>query len=144
MDEHDSKTRLRLWLKLLRMTRETEAALRERLRTDFNSTLPRFDVLATLYQFQDGLKMSELSGHLLVANGSTTVVVDRLEKEGLVERRSVPGDRRAWQVHLTEDGLRSFEQQASEHEQWVDALLSDISTPDAQRLMKILDKRKRT
>lgn len=140
-DEPDSKTRLRLWIKMLRMTRETEASLRENLRTNFETTLPRFDVLATLYQYRDGLKMSELSEHLLVSNGSATVVVDRLEKEGLVERKSVPGDRRAWHVYLTRTGFKTFEEQASVHEEWVDELLADISLKDAKRVINLLDKR---
>ncbi len=98
-------------------------------------------MLAILYQYRDGLKMSELSGHLLVANGSTTVVVNRLEKEGLVERKPVPGDRRAWHVHLTKAGLKAFEEQAKEHESWVDELLADISVADAKRIIKIMEKR---
>ena len=138
-DERDSKTRLKLWIKLLRFTRETEAILRESLRTEFGSTLPRFDVLATLHQFGDGMKMSELSDHLLVSNGSATVVVDRLVKEGFVERKAVPQDRRALTVHLTKEGRKHFLQQAEAHEGWVDELLGGISAKDADRMMKLID-----
>jgi len=137
--ESDSKTRLRLWIKMLRYTRETEAILRESLRTEFESTLPRFDVLATLHHFGDGMKMSELSDHLLVSNGSATVVVDRLVKEGFVERKAVPKDRRALTVHLTKRGRKHFLQQAIEHEKWVDGLLGGISANDADRMMKLID-----
>ncbi len=45
-----SKQRLRLWLKLLRLTRGVEAELRERLRVDYGATLPRFDVMAALFR----------------------------------------------------------------------------------------------
>ena len=41
-----SKERLRLWLRFLKASRQIETQLRERLRTEFSSTLPRFDVLA--------------------------------------------------------------------------------------------------
>ena len=138
-NEPDSKTRLKLWIKLLRFSRETEAILRESLRTEFESTLPRFDVLATLHQFGDGMKMSELSDHLLVSNGSATVVVDRLVKEGFVERKAVPQDRRALTVHLTKEGRKHFLQQAEAHEGWVDGLLGGISAKDADRMMKLID-----
>ena len=45
-----SKRRLRLWLRLLRVTRVTEAQLREFLRVEHGSTLPRFDVMAALHR----------------------------------------------------------------------------------------------
>lgn len=61
-----SKTRLRLWLKLLKLTSGIEATLRRRLRDDHDTTLPRFDVLAALSRYPDGLKMSDLSGLSLI------------------------------------------------------------------------------
>lgn len=136
--EPESKTRLRLWIKLLRLTRATEGVLRENLRTEFKSTLPRFDVLAALFQHRDGIKMSELSSALLVSNGSTTVVVDRLVSEGLVERNAVPGDRRALSVRLTKKGISDFRAQAEEHEKWVDELLADITIKQANQILKIV------
>jgi hypothetical protein len=45
-----ARQRLRVWLKLLKTQRQIEAVLRERLRVEFNTTLPRFDVLAALYR----------------------------------------------------------------------------------------------
>lgn len=142
-NEPESKTRLRLWIKLLRLTRETESELREKLRTKHETTLPRFDVLAALYQFRDGIKMSQLSSVLLVSNGSATVVVDRLVKEKLVERNSVPGDRRAHSVKLTDLGMKRFLAQAQEHEEWVNSLLSGISAKQAAQIMQILDSNKK-
>jgi DNA-binding MarR family transcriptional regulator len=142
-DEPESKTRLRLWIRLLRLTRETESELRERLRVRHKTTLPRFDVLAALYQYQSGIKMSELSDVLLVSNGSATVVVDRLVKENLVQRSPVPGDRRALSVKLTKAGKTQFLEQACEHENWVNSLLSGISATQANDIMKILDASKK-
>jgi hypothetical protein len=43
-----SRQRLRVWLRVLKLQRQMEAALRDRLRTTFDTTLPRFDVLAAL------------------------------------------------------------------------------------------------
>ena len=42
------KEKLRLWIRLLRTSRTIEAELRERLSKEFDTTLPRFDVLAAL------------------------------------------------------------------------------------------------
>ena len=68
-----SKSRLRLWLKLLKLTGGLEAEVRRRLRDKHDTTLPRFDVMAALARYSDGLKMSELSGYLKVSNGNVTV-----------------------------------------------------------------------
>ena len=71
-----ARARLRLWLRLLKSTRSVEADLRERLRREFASTLPRFDVMAALSRFEMGLKMSEISGVLRVSNGNVTGIAD--------------------------------------------------------------------
>jgi DNA-binding MarR family transcriptional regulator len=134
-----SKDRLRLWLRLLKTTRQVEAQLRENLRSEFASTLPRFDVLAALSRFEAGLKMSQLSGVLRVSNGNVTGIVDRLVQDGLVIRVPVEGDRRAWLVRLTKKGREEFAAQAAAHERWIDAMLSDFSAEDATRIGARLD-----
>jgi DNA-binding MarR family transcriptional regulator len=130
-----SKARLRLWLRILRVSRLIEAELRERLRTEFDTTLPRFDVLAALHRARDGLKMSELSTVLRVSNGNVTGIVDRLAADGLVARGPVAGDRRATTVRLTERGEAAFARLAAAHEAWVDALLGSVSAAEAGRLI---------
>ena len=134
-----SKDRLRLWLRLLKTTRQVEAQLRENLRSEFSSTLPRFDVLAALSRFESGLKMSQLSGVLRVSNGNVTGIVDRLVQDGLVIRVPVEGDRRAWLVRLTQKGREDFAAQAAAHERWIDAMLAEFSAEDATRIGARLD-----
>lgn len=129
-----SKARLRLWLRMLKSARGVEAELRERLRTEFGSTLPRFDVMAALSRFDAGLKMSALSGVLRVSNGNVTGIVDRLAEDGLVVRVQVPGDRRATLVRLTRKGHEEFARQAAAHERWIDELLADFSAEEATDL----------
>ena len=130
--EAASKARLRLWLRMLKVTRKIEAELRERLRVDFATTLPRFDVLAALSRHPAGLKMSALSGVLRVSNGNVTGIVDRLVEEGLVVRVPVAGDRRAMVVRLTEPGHSSFDTQAAEHEAWIDQMLSGLEPAEVR------------
>ena len=114
-----SKEKLRLWIRLLRASRIVEAELRERLRTEFDSTLPRFDVMAALYRTPEGMLMSDLSRFLLVSNGNVTGIVDRLFAEGFVRRGQRNGDRRTSIVRLTRAGKESFRTMAAAHERWV-------------------------
>src|SRR5690606_30554928 len=74
----EDKLELRLWLRLLACTSLIERVLRERLRRDFETTLPRFDVLAQLDRAPEGLSMGELSQHLMVSAGNITGLIERL------------------------------------------------------------------
>lgn len=133
-----SKAKLRLWLRLLKASRRIEGQLRERLRTEFDTTLPRFDVLAALGQHPDGLKMSDLSSVLRVSNGNVTGIVDRLADDGLVERLPVPGDRRAAIVRLTSRGVADFAEQAATHEIWIAELLGTIDDQETETLTALI------
>ena len=136
----DSKTRLRVWLKLLKATRVVESSLRENLRVEFASTLPRFDVMSALARNKGGLKMSELSGLLKVSNGNVTGIIERLVEDGQVLREAVPGDRRANRVRLTRKGEEEFARQAARHEAWVDGLLGALDADEARDFTATLDR----
>ena len=136
--EKPSKDKLRLWIRLLRAARIIESELRERLARQFETTLPRFDVMAALYRTPEGMLMSDLSRFLLVSNGNVTGIVDRLVTDGLVQRAQRNGDRRTSIVRLTRTGHAAFKKMAAAHERWVDELLADVSKGDAQRLTSML------
>ena len=137
--QSDSKARLRLWLRLLRSTRKLKSEMRERLRLEFNMTLPRFDVMAALYRKPKGMMMSELSRYLVVSNGNITGIIDRLVDDGLVMRAQRQGDRRTSIVRLTSNGLEAFKVMARTHEVWVNKLFSGISTAQVNDLTGILE-----
>lgn len=133
-----SKRRLKMWIRLLGVTRVGENHLREFLRINHGTTLPRFDVMAALFRSKEPVTMSALSRMLLVSNGNATAVVDRLETDGLVRRIPSENDRRTIHVALTEAGRKRFEQLAAEHEREVNALYSNLSEEDIDTLTSIL------
>lgn len=130
--------RLRTWLRLLRLTRGTENHLREYLRLNHDTTLPRFDVMAALHRANSPVKMSDLSRQLLVSNGNATAVVERLEKESLAARVPGEGDRRVVLVALTDKGRAVFEAQAADHKAEVDRLFSMLGHEELDALRDIL------
>jgi len=133
-----SKRRLKMWIRLLGVTRAAENGLREYLRVKHDTTLPRFDVMAALFRRREGVTMSELSRMLLVSNGNATAVVDRLEGEGLVRRTPSEVDRRTVHVALTADGTAAFETMAEGHEAEVARLFAGLSEDDLDQLTTIL------
>ncbi len=135
--------RLRVWLRMLRLTRRVTATLRERLRVAHDITLPQFDVLAALFRAEAGLTMSALSEALMVSNGNVTGIVERLVEAEHVLRVAVEGDRRATRVCLTPVGRMHFARMADEHRAWVAEALSGLDPTDAAALRQLLDKANR-
>ena len=134
----ESKQRLRLWLRMLRATRFLEGELRERLRREMDTTLPRFDVMAALDRAKSPMTMTELSRYLMVSNGNVTGIIERLVEDGLVTRIQKEGDRRTSMVKLTKTGEKTFTDMASAHERWVNDLLSPIDRDDTADMIDIL------
>ena len=138
----DDHSALRIWLRLLTCTQLIERRVRSRLREEFDTTLPRFDLMAQLDRYPAGLKMNELSRLLMVTGGNITAIVDQLEKEGQVERLDEPADRRAFRIRLTRSGRRGFAEMARVHEQWVVEMLAGLSRRERDDLLKLLAKLK--
>ncbi|PVY68139.1 DNA-binding MarR family transcriptional regulator [Pusillimonas noertemannii] len=134
-EDHDD---LRLWLRLLTCCNLIEGDIRGRLRTEYETTLPRFDLMAQLHRAPEGMKMSELSRHMMVTNGNITGITDQLEKEGLVQRNKVLTDRRSSLIKLTAKGRRIFKKMASSHEQWIQDLLAGLSEKSRKNLFEAL------
>mgnify|MGYP003606575657 FL=1 len=131
---------LRLWLRLLTCTQLVERELRTRLRDEFETTLPRFDLMAQLERVPSGLRMSELSRRMMVTGGNVTGITDQLEAEGLVERVPVEGDRRAFSVRLTPAGRKQFKAMAERHESWIVDAFAGLSSTEIQALHQLLGK----
>ena len=135
---------LRLWLRLLTCTQLVEKQVRTQLREQFDTTLPRFDLMAQLERNPDGLKMNELSRRMMVTGGNVTGITDQLVTEGLVERMEVDGDRRAYRVRLTARGHKVFGEMARQHEGWIVAAFEALSPREVESFYKLLGKVKQS
>jgi DNA-binding MarR family transcriptional regulator len=129
---------LRLWLRLLTCTQMIERSVRRRLREEHATTLPRFDLMAQLERAPDGLKMSELSRRMMVTGGNVTGITDQLAREGMVERRPIAGDRRAFAVRLTPAGRQAFDAMARAHERWIESMMAGLARGERERLYGLL------
>lgn len=134
-DHHQA---IKLWLRLLTCTNLITAEIRTRLRENFQTTLPRFDLLAQLERHPQGLKMGELSQRMMVTTGNITGITDQLEAEGLVRREVDPRDRRSFTVKLTPQGRKVFAEMARVHEGWVIELFSGLSAAEKDTLFALL------
>ena len=131
-------TDLRVWLRLLACSTLIENRVRRGLRTEFATTLPRFDVMAQLDRAPDGLTRGALSRRLMVSNGNVTGIVDRLVVEDLVARRAEASDRRSQRVRLTVAGKRAFDAMTPVHEAWIEDALASLNPTDKTHLLDVL------
>lgn len=136
----DHPEALRLWLRLLTCTQLIETGIRSQLRTQFATTLPRFDLMAQLERSPDGLKMNELSRRMMVTGGNITGITSQLVVEGLVDRVKVEGDRRAFRVLLTPKGRKAFHEMAGRHADWVVGAFAGLSDSELAALHGLLGK----
>ena len=127
------RSSVRVWLRLLSCTMAIEKEVQRRF-ADQDMTLPRFDILAALDRKPDGLPMGALSKALLVSNGNVTQLVQKMVRDGLVEIRPLPTDRRSSIVRLTEEGQERFHKLARAHHDWIDHMLAGLDYTQRERL----------
>ncbi|MEE4453113.1 MarR family transcriptional regulator [Novosphingobium resinovorum] len=129
---------LRVWVRLLDCAKIIEKRLRRNFEDQFSTTLPRFDILATLDRAPDGLRMGELSRALLVSNGNVTAIVRQLQEQGLVSSYTDPEDARSAIVSLTPNGRVQFAALAEAHHGWVREALADFPEDSQRQLLALL------
>jgi DNA-binding MarR family transcriptional regulator len=100
-------------------------------------TLARFDLLAQLAR-EDGPTLASLSRHMLVTAGNLTGLVDRAERDGIVERRADPKDRRLTRVFLTTRGEKLAQRAIREHNRLAEELLAPMPEADRKSLRDLL------
>jgi DNA-binding MarR family transcriptional regulator len=95
-----------------------------------------FDVLIRLARSPGGeLRMSELAAQASLTPSGLTRSVDRLHREGLVERRLCPEDRRGAYATLTAKGRRVMDELLPDHVSTVNQLLDDVFSPDEEEVL---------
>jgi DNA-binding MarR family transcriptional regulator len=126
-----------LWVRLLESHNLMLAEVRRRLADD--CTMPRFDLLANLER-EDGQTLAALSRRMLVTAGNLTGLVDRAERDGVVERRPDPSDRRLSRVYLTPKGRELVHALLPAHAAHVSELLAPLDASDRRELRRLLGK----
>lgn len=133
---------LRLWLRILTCSTLIDTEVRRRLREEFDTTLPRFDLLAQLERAPQGMLLSEISRRMMVSAGNLTALVERMVESGHIKRTVSPIDRRAQIITMTPAGRGIFKKMATRHGEWISELFADINDTDRTVLLARLGKLK--
>jgi MarR family transcriptional regulator, 2-MHQ and catechol-resistance regulon repressor len=86
------------------------------------------------------LTITEIQAKVLLASGSMTAAVDRLEKKGLLVRSAVSSDRRAKLLELTPEGRRIAEAAFRHHSTELEAATAVLNRTEKQQLYALLKK----
>lgn len=109
------KDETRLWLSVLAVYNVVYPELNRQLKERTGISISKFDVMAQLARYPDGLSMGELSTKLKVSNGNVSGLINRLRKEELVDKSMSADDRRSFVAVLTPGGRQKFEEAAALH-----------------------------
>jgi MarR family transcriptional regulator, 2-MHQ and catechol-resistance regulon repressor len=128
----------RLWLVLSRCHRAV-SQIAEHSIEEAGLCLTDFAALEALLH-KGPLTITEIQGKVLLASGSMTAAVDRLEKKGLIKRGPAPSDRRAKVLHLTPEGKRVVEAAFSRHAAELESAMAVLDASEKRRLHALLKK----
>lgn len=115
-------------------------SLQERVKQDvanYDVNLSEFVVLEALYH-KGQLTVQQICSKVLIASGSMTYVIDKLEKKGMLERKACPEDRRVVHVKLTEQGKSFIEKIFPKHQQLIENIFGEISEKEKEALISML------
>jgi len=127
-----------LWLVMMR-SHHALRLLAEQSITNAGLCLTDFAALEALLH-KGPLTISQIQDKVLLASGSMTAAIDRLEKRELVVRKSTSIDRRARIVELTREGKRVAAEYFEKHAKYLEALMSVLSTKEKRQLYRSLKK----
>src|SRR4051794_36636507 len=128
----------KLWTVLTRCQRVIALAA-ERDIADLGLCSTDFAVLEVLLH-KGPLTISEIQAKVLLASGSMTAAVDRVESMGLIVRKMTAKDRRARILELTSQGRRLIEGSFAKHAQDLERIMSVLTAVEKRQLYEALKK----
>jgi MarR family 2-MHQ and catechol resistance regulon transcriptional repressor len=128
----------RLWLVLARCHRAL-SQIAQRSIEEAGLGLTDFAALEALLH-KGPLTITEIQGKVLLASGSMTAAVDRLEHKGLIKRGPAPSDRRAKVLHLTPKGKRVVETAFNRHAAELEPAMAVLNPSEKRQLHALLKK----
>ena len=107
--------------------------------SNYTITPPQFVALQWLHESGD-MTIGDLSNKMYLAFSTTTDLVDRMEKNELVQRVRDEQDRRVVRIHLLPEGERIIQEVIEKSQNYLRELLQEFEVDEAQELLKLLKK----
>ncbi|HYK72616.1 MAG TPA: MarR family transcriptional regulator [Pseudoneobacillus sp.] len=135
---NDSNQSLKLFIVLSRAYKAINEQVNKLIQTKgLNPT--EFAVLELLYHKGDQ-PLQQIGGKILLASGSITYVVDKLEEKGLLKRAACPKDRRVTYAQITDEGKKFIDDIFPDHEQRIHEIMSSLTTDEKETAIELIKK----
>ncbi len=107
---------------------------------EYDLTPGKFNILMVIkHQGKDqGIAQVEIGKHLILTPSNMTKLIDKLEKEGLVERSALKGDRRVNLTKITKKGSDLLERVWEAYNKKLLALTASLNKEEQKALAKLL------
>lgn len=137
--ENDSVSQsLKLFIVLSRAYKAINEHVNKRIQANgLNPT--EFAVLELLYHKGD-VPLQQIGGKILIASGSITYVVDKLEQKGFLKRVACPNDRRVTYAQISDTGRKFIEEIFPDHAKRINELMSSLDENEKEEAIRLLKK----
>ena len=134
-----TRDELAAWRGLLRVHAALTKALDAELMREHELPLSSYEVLLFLAEAPEGrLRMSELADGVLLSRSGLTRLVDRMERDGLLQRERCEEDQRGLYAEITDKGRQMFADARKTHLGGVRERFLDRLSPGDQRSLAVL------
>jgi len=106
--------------------------------SNFDITPPQLDAMLVLREYGE-LTMGELCGKMFLACSTATDLIDRMERNGLIERVRDTADRRVIRLKVLAKGSVVIDEVLDARRTYLAAILSEIDVADKERLIQSLE-----
>ena len=131
----------RAWRLLVETPRDLFPYLDREFREHAATDIQRYDVMLHVSESEGGCRMTDLADAVVQSKSGLTSLVDRMEADGLLERRPDPDDRRVTRIVLTALGERRFAEATRHHRGVVRRIFtSRVSEEEARVLVAVLER----
>lgn len=132
----ETDSSLKLWVVMNHAFHSIEDRLQQQVEAH-GVSFSEFAVLEVLLN-KGPLPIGDVGDQVLLTSGSMTYVVDKLEEEGLIQRRHCEEDRRIIYAELTGQGRELIEDVFSEHAALIRRLMDELSPAEKQKATNLL------
>ncbi|MTI96871.1 MAG: MarR family transcriptional regulator [Firmicutes bacterium] len=105
---------------------------------DFEITPPQFNALLLLAEHGD-MTIGELGSRMYLASSTATDLIDRMERNDLVERIRDTNDRRVVRLHMLENGRKMIDEVMESRKRYLDNILAHLSEAEKKKLVESLE-----
>ncbi|RFU69930.1 MarR family winged helix-turn-helix transcriptional regulator [Bacillus sp. V59.32b] len=138
MNQNSIKQSLKLFIVLSRAHRSINDVINKYI-ADHGLNPTEFAVMELLYHKGDQ-PLQQIGGKILLASGSITYVVDKLEKKDYLRRVASKNDRRVTYAQITDKGKAFIESVFPEHEQRIDEIMSTLTDEEKETAIELMKK----